>query len=307
MRLAAHPVGLSTELNRALCQVISDDAGVTIRLETATVVGGGSISQAMILACGDRRWFLKLNDGRLAEMFLAEEDGLRALAACPAVRVPRIVGRGVVGEQAYLVLEYVSLQSLHHSKCGAAAGCALAELHRRVGPDYGWHRDNFIGSTPQHNAALANWPLFFAHRRLLPQLDLAKRGDHPSRLIRDGERLSAALPALFAGYQPLPSLLHGDLWSGNAAADETGTLTLVDPAVYFGDREVDLAMSELFGGFPESFSAAYREAWPLDDGFVQRKALYNLYHVLNHLNLFGGSYLYQAERMISALLSELRG
>lgn len=281
---------------------------MTTRIETATPIGGGSISRTMILAAGSRRWFLKLNDHRLAEMFPAEEDGLRALATCPEVRVPRVVGRGVVGEQAYLLLEYIALQSLRHPKLGTAAGQALAAVHRLAGPDYGWHRDNFIGSTPQHNTACATWPAFFARQRLLPQLELARRQGYRNRLlISEGERLAAALPALFAGYRPLPSLLHGDLWSGNAAADEAGTLTLMDPAVYFGDREVDLAMSELFGGFPESFAAAYREAWPLDDGFAQRKTLYNLYHVLNHLNLFGGSYLDSAQRMIGSLLSELRG
>jgi fructosamine-3-kinase len=179
--------------------------------------------------------------------------------------------------------------------------------HRITGPQFGWQRDNFIGSTPQCNAAAPTWPFFFARRRLLPQLELAKRHGHHGQLIASGERLAEQLPALFVDHQPQPSLLHGDLWSGNAATDEAGTLALFDPAVYFGDREADLAMSELFGGFPDSFYAAYREAWPLADGFEQRKTLYNLYHVLNHLNLFGSGYLHQAERMIARLLAEIGG
>jgi fructosamine-3-kinase len=296
---------LDAALAAALREAIGGGTGAAANIDSVTEVAGGSISRALLLESAGKRCFVKLNDANRSEMFAAEADGLRALAACPALRVPRVVGHGVGGRQAYLVLEYLPLQPLREGHHGAAAGHALAALHRLRGQQYGWHRDNFIGSTAQHNTEHHPWPFFFARQRLLPQLELAKRHTQHGKLIADGERLAGKLAALFVGHHPQPSLLHGDLWHGNAATDPTGTLTLFDPAVYFGDREVDLAMSELFGGFPDSFYAGYREAWPLTDGFEQRKTLYNLYHILNHLNLFGRGYLRQAERMVAKLLAEI--
>lgn len=298
---------LDRALLAALAAVIGEHTGSSGRIDAATAISGGSISRALVVHSDDTRFFVKLNDVSLAEMFVAEADALAALAACRALRVPQVVGHGVSGSQAYLVLEHLALQTLHERRHGVAAGRALAELHRMQGAQYGWHRDNFIGSTPQNNAEHRAWPFFFAHRRLLPQLQLAKSHAQNARLIAGGERLAEKLAALFVDHQPQPSLLHGDLWHGNAATDASGSLVLFDPAVYFGDREADLAMSELFGGFPDSFYAAYREAWPLADGFEQRKTLYNLYHVLNHLNLFGSGYLGQAERMTAKLLAEIGG
>ncbi|WP_313953689.1 fructosamine kinase family protein [Accumulibacter sp.] len=296
-------LALDAALGDALCHLMASDSGSPAQIDKATAVGGGSISRALLLESGNRRWFVKLNDSRLADMFAAEADGLSALASCPALRVPRVIGHGSSGRQAYLVLEHLPLQGLRERDHGVAAGRALAELHRIQGAQHGWHRDNFIGSTPQANTRQTSWSSFFASQRLLPQLELARRHGYHGQLIADGERLGEALPALLADHCPPASLLHGDLWSGNAAVDASGRLVLFDPAVHFGDREADLAMSELFGGFPASFYAAYREAWPLAEGFELRRTLYQLYHVLNHLNLFGGSYLRQAERMIAALLA----
>jgi fructosamine-3-kinase len=298
---------LNAELCLALSEVMDKETTSPVDPDAAKAIAGGSISRALLVRHGNRPYFVKLNEGSRADLFAAEADGLRALAACPTLRVPRVFGHGVAGGEAFLVLEYLALQPLRDRAHGVAAGHALATLHRMQGAEFGWPRDNFIGSTPQHNTAQRTWPLFFARQRLLPQLQLAKANGQPARLITSGERLAGKLPALFVDHQPQPSLLHGDLWSGNAAIDEAGMLTLFDPAVHFGDREADLAMCELFGGFPDSFYAAYREAWPLDDGFEQRKTVYNLYHVLNHLNLFGGGYLGQAERMITRLLAELGG
>ncbi len=298
---------LDAALRAALNEAIGSDLRSPAGIETATEVGGGSISRSFVVQSGDTRYFVKVNDARLAAMFAAEADGLSALAACRALRVPRVVAHGSRDRHAYLVLEYLPLHALREPAQGAAAGHALAALHRIQGPRYGWHRDNFIGSTPQSNAEHRVWPFFFARRRLLPQLELTKRHPAHGKLISSGQRLADKLAALFVDHQPPPSLLHGDLWHGNAATDDAGTLSLFDPAVYFGDREADLAMSELFGGFPDSFYAGYRESWPLADGFEQRKTLYNLYHVLNHLNLFGSAYLHQAERMIAKLLAEIGG
>jgi fructosamine-3-kinase len=294
---------LDAALRACLDEAISRYCGTPSRIGQCSEIGGGSISRSLVAQSESARWFVKVNSADRAELFAAEADGLAALRACPALRVPAVVGHGISGRQAYLILEHLELQPLRDD-AAVNAGRALADLHRISGAGFGWPRDNFIGSTPQRNAAQPTWPLFFARQRLLPQLELARRQGHQGRLIADGERLVYAMPALFGDRSPPVSLVHGDLWHGNAASVGR-QLALFDPAVYYGDRETDLAMSELFGGFPPRFYAAYREAWPLSEGFEQRKTLYNLYHVLNHLNLFGGGYRQQAERMTQSLLAEI--
>jgi fructosamine-3-kinase len=254
--------------------------------------------------------FRKTGAANQLSMFEAEIEGLAALRATHTVRVPETVGAGETASgQAWLELEYLELAPLDHAS-GARLGEQLAEMHRRTGLEanatYGWPRDNFIGSTPQSNQSHRTWAGFFAAERLRPQLAMALRNGMARPLYEQGERLAERLGAFFLDYRPLPSLLHGDLWSGNAGQLPGGTPVIFDPAVYRGDREADLAMAELFGGFPESFYAAYRAAWPLDPGFETRKTLYNLYHVLNHFNLFGAGYLNQARRMIERLVAELR-
>ena len=256
-----------------------------------------------------RRCFVKTSEGRYRTMIDAEADGLRALAATRTVRVPAVLAADEREGIAFLALEWLDFGGAHTR---AALGPALAALHRAPtsqGPNgerFGWQRDNWIGGTPQSNGWHDDWPAFFCDTRLAPQLALAARNGYGRALADEGDRLLAALPGLLRGYAPAPSLLHGDLWSGNAAALDDGAPVVFDPAVYVGDREADLAMTELFGGFGETFHAAYREAWPLSDGYPQRRTLYNLYHVLNHLNLFGESYRAQALRMIGTLLAHAR-
>jgi len=210
----------------------------------------------------------------------AEADGLRALGA--VVRVPRILDHG----PDFILLEQLDLR---RSGDWAALAQMLARLHRTTGPRFGWHRDNRIGATPQINGWRDDWATFFHECRLRPQLELARRNgfafEEPPRL---------------ENHRPEPSLLHGDLWSGNAGFIEEGPV-IFDPAVYYGDREADLAMTELFGGFPARFYAAYNEAFPLPDGYETRKHLYNLYHLLNHLNIFGEGYLAQVQRTLDLL------
>ncbi len=288
-----------------LTEAITGVTGSPARIVQISEVGGGSISRAFRLQTANACYFLKLNAAAHYEMFAAEADGLEALNACSSVRVPRVLAHGACGLDAYLLLEYVELRPLRDGDSGRAAGLALADLHRIENRRFGWHRDNFIGSTPQRNAETNDWPGFFANRRLKPQLELARHKAVHGRLIANGERLIEHLPALFSDYAPKASLLHGDLWSGNAALDDAGRLALFDPAIHYGDRESDLAMMQLFGGFPASMVAAYQEALPLAGGFAQRRTLYQLYHVLNHMNLFGGGYRAQAELMIGSLLAEL--
>ena len=185
-------------------------------------------------------------------------------------------------------------------------GQQLARMHHQTSEQFGWHRDNTIGSTPQPNTPSDNWLEFWREHRLGYQLELAKQRGGQGSLLRKGEELMQMMPNLFTDYQPIPALLHGDLWSGNYAVTQEGEPIIFDPAVYYGDREADMAMTELFGGFPQRFYAAYNEIWPLDGGYQVRKTFYNLYHILNHFNMFGGGYAAQAERMTELVLSELR-
>jgi len=267
--------------------------------------GGGCINSAMVLTGREGRYFVKLNEAARMEMFEAEAAGLAALAAAGAVRVPMPLCVGQADEFAFLVLEYLSLRPAT-DRAQERLGRGLALLHRTTGPSFGWVRDNTIGSTRQPNPRDGDWLAFWREARLGFQLYLAKRQGAPETLATKGEQLLEWLPALLGTHRPAPSLLHGDLWGGNFAQTGEGELVIFDPAVYFGDRETDIAMTELFGGFGQRFYAAYREAWPLDPGYPTRKLLYNLYHVLNHFNLFGGSYALQAEKMIGRLLSEAR-
>jgi fructosamine-3-kinase len=265
-------------------------------------VGGGCINTTVKLSDGSRTFFVKLNRSDLLDMFDAEADGLAALAATETIRVPEPVCSGVSGNQAYLVLE--SLEMGHSGgKSAELAGRQLAEMHRTTQDRFGWFRDNNIGSTHQPNGEMTSWIDFWRERRLGFQLELAARNGYGGALQRLGERLMDRFPALI-DHDPVPSLLHGDLWGGNLAYDRAGNPVIYDPAVYYGDREADLAMTELFGGFGSTFYAVYREAWPVDPGYAVRKTLYNLYHIINHTNLFGGGYHGQAIGMMERLLAE---
>jgi len=282
---------------------------------------GGDISEAFTLADATRTFFVKTQPaprppaGRASggvplagavtgiEMFEAEAAGLAELAAANAVRVPGVIVHGQATDRTFLVLEYLPLGSRGDA---AQLGRQLAQLHRVGAPQFGGARDNWIGATPQPNAWCDDWVEFWRARRLGHQLQLAAQNGYVGALQRDGEALMARLGDLFTAYRPQPSLLHGDLWGGNHGFLDDGTPVIFDPAVYYGDREADLAMSELFGGFAPDFHAAYREAWPVDAGYTVRRTLYNLYHILNHANLFGGGYAAQAQRMMAQLLAEIR-
>ncbi len=248
--------------------------------------------------------FVKVADRQRLLLLEAEAAGLRELASAAALRVPSVLAIGLAASQAFLALEWIEFRAAT-SRTEARLGELLAAQHRVTAPWFGWHRDNTIGATPQSNAWTDDWTRFFAERRLGFQLDLAVQQGHSGRLIERGHRLCEQLDVLLRSHRPLPSLLHGDLWGGNRAADEAGNPVVFDPAVYFGDREADLAMTRLFGGFGRAFYDAYESAWPLESGATLRFDLYNLYHVLNHLNLFGGGYRGQAEALIERLLAEV--
>lgn len=263
-------------------------------------VGGGCISSAYVLGVGGTQYFIKTGPTSSLTMFEAELSGLQELSRANSIRVPEPVCTGVTASDAFLVLEYLPLGG---NGSAAQLGEQLAELHHHQQQDFGWRRDNTIGSTPQINHRESDWPEFWARHRLEFQLTRAQKKGAGSRVVERGQQLCENLSGFFSSYRPVASLLHGDLWSGNVGYLTSGEPVIFDPAVYYGDREADLAMTELFGGFPRNFYAAYQSAYPLDAGYAVRKTLYNLYHILNHYNLFGGGYINQAESMIDELLS----
>lgn len=289
----------------AITQHIEDATGRPFQISSVHPVGGGDINAAYRIQSQQTAYFVKLNRPDREAMFGAEFAGLKAMAATGTVRVPCPITFGCSTESAFIVLEFLELE--HKSvKADELLGQQLAAMHLQTQAFFGWHRDNTIGSTLQPNGRCPDWVTFWQERRLGFQLRLAVENGYLGHLQKKGEQLNTSLPAFFETYHPTPALLHGDLWGGNASADDLGQPVMYDPACYFGDREADLAMTELFGGFSACFYAAYHETFPLDAGYAQRKILYNLYHILNHLNLFGPGYLRQAESMMDQLLAELK-
>ena len=286
-------------------RAIGAAAGASFAMESRAGAGGGCINECHVVRGRGQAYFVKLNAPARREMFAAEAAGLEEIARTRSIRVPRPVCHGANREASWIVLEHLRLEPAT-GEAWCALGTHLARLHRVTAATHGWERDNTIGATPQVNTPDADWIAFWRGRRLGFQLALARSSGHGGRLADRGALLMEKLPAFFSGYRPAPSLLHGDLWSGNAAMTAGGEPVIYDPAVYYGDRETDLAMTELFGGFPRQFYDAYRAEFPLDPGYESRRPLYNLYHVLNHLNLFGGGYAAQAERMIEELLAAAR-
>lgn len=266
------------------------------------VSGGGSNGAHRLTTTDGQNYFLKTNKPEMAFMFAAEQAGLQALARVEQLRVPTTIATGSSDEHAWLLMEWLDLTP-GNASAGRHLGRALAELHQVRAEQFGFDTDNTIGCTRQFNGWTSDWAEFFCQCRLLPQLELAMSNGAPESLQRDMEKLLSRVDQWFTDYEPQPSLLHGDLWGGNWAMLSNNQPVVFDPAAYFGDREADIAMTYLFGGFPAEFYVAYEAAWPLDAGAQNRRPLYNLYHVLNHYNLFGGSYLVQADRIIAELLA----
>jgi len=263
-------------------------------------LGGGDISSAWQVRADNHAVFLKTGPASALDMFLAEADGLKELAQANAVRVPKVLGCVCSGKESLLALEWIDFE-LASESTEWMFGRNLANLHRFTADKFGWHRDNTIGSTPQQNPWSDDWVQFFSEHRLRFQLELAARNGFNGHLQTMGNHLLENIGRYFSDYWPEPSLLHGDLWGGNWAASDSVPV-MYDPAVYYGDRETDIAMTKLFGGFGTAFYEAYEETWPLATGHEERERLYQLYHVLNHLNLFGASYLGRTEGLLRELV-----
>ena len=293
---------ISSETWNTISAEISTLADRPFMVESVRPVSGGDINQSFIISGHhDTAYFVKLNDAALLTMFEQEALALNRLFDANTVTVPKPLTYGVAQSYSYLVLSCHPIQS---DGDYYILGQKLANLHRHTHSRHGWDHDNFIGTTIQKNSSRANWLEFWREQRLLPQFELAYNNGYSDRLSAMADQLTGDLPGILDGHEPVPSLLHGDLWGGNIGFVAPDQPILFDPASYYGDRETDLAMTELFGGFQAEFYAGYNETWPLPEGYERRKKLYQLYHMLNHLNLFGSSYLGSCGRLINHLLND---
>lgn len=271
------------------------------RVLSVARVGGGCIANACRVETTSGPYFLKWSaDDLVARTFPAETAGLQALRAAGSplhIPKPRLVSAATAEEPGLLLTTWIEAGPMTEA-AWERLGSGLAALHRHTAARYGFNVANFIGRLPQRNTWRASWPEFFREERLEPQVQMARaNGYWPAAWEAPLARLYVRLPELLPAHPP-GSILHGDLWNGNVLADRAGRPALVDPAAYFGHREADLAMTELFGGFGGAFYDAYREAWPLEPGYDARRDVYNLYHLINHLNHFGGGYARSVEAVL---------
>lgn len=283
-----------------IAEQIKQATGKPFQVANTRPVSGGCINQGYAVSDDEQTYFVKINNAAQIAMFEAEALGLQQLSATQTIRVPHPICWGLSERSSFLVLEWLEFGRGDNASW-EEMGRKLAALHQ-VGrsSQFGWERDNTIGSTPQINTWTDHWADFFAESRIGYQLRLAKKrgGSFPPENL-----VIPAIREYLIQHDPQPSLVHGDLWSGNAAVTVKGEPVILDPATYYGDREVDIAITELFGGFPAAFYRGYNQVFPLNDGYQRRKTLYNLYHILNHFNLFGGGYGSQASQMLQEILS----
>ncbi len=282
---------------------LSESVGDISGLQWVRQLSGGDINQAALMRSGNTYWFVKYHPRAPGDFFATEAQALNEISEQDCIRVPSPITFGNDGSTAWLVLEYLELRSKGPA---SRLGEQLAALHSVHHDRYGWSRDNYIGTTPQRNVCCDDWAGFWRSSRLEPQLVMAQASGFGGSLLNKAGRLLESMDQLMNGHQPAASLLHGDLWAGNKAFTGEGQPVIFDPASYHGDRETDIAMTELFGGFEQAFYSAYQAHSPLPDGYHLRRDLYNLYHMLNHLNLFGEAYLCRCENMISGLLAQIR-
>ncbi|KLV03466.1 hypothetical protein ABT56_19370 [Photobacterium aquae] len=282
---------------QAISHQLSEVLGKPFQITEREPVEGGDINACYCIGNGQERYFVKINDRDQLATFETEADSLRLLNETDCIAVPQFIHIGTAKDKSFLILNYLPTKVIN-DQAAFELGQQLANMHawgEQV--EYGFDLDNYIGLTPQPNQWRRKWCRFFAEQRIAWQLQLcSEKGIHFASI----DTITAKVINLLMHHQPKPSLLHGDLWHGNTALTVDGPI-IFDPASYWGDRECDIAMTELFGGFPTSFYDGYQSIWPLDEGYIARKPLYNLYHILNHCNLFGGSYITQAEQEMRKL------
>lgn len=293
---------LPDSLARAVVDFLSETVSPTLGIKSYSPASGGCINNGGKLETTHGNFFIKWNDSRrYPGMFDAEAKGLNILAAPGTIHVPRVFVTRDTDEFQFIMMEYIEPRR-PATAYWEEFGCRLALLHLTSSNDFGLDHNNYVGSLTQANTPSEDWINFFIELRLKAQLDLALgSGRIHSSLGNQFRKLFMRLPELLNTEKP--SLLHGDLWSGNLITDENGLPCLIDPAVYFGNREVDLAMTQLFGGFSSTFIASYHDTFPLAPGFSERVDLYNLYPLLVHVNLFGGGYAAQVQSIVKRFVS----
>lgn len=291
---------LDQQSKATLTAKLTEAMGETIVISHVSRVAGGDINTCFLLESNRGNYFVKTSGHiHASAMYRAESYALKVLVeAAHGFTIPHVITLGMLHEQPFLAMEALDLID---GQNWSLFGRELVRMHQVSSQHHGWKGDNFIGSTTQVNRSSDIWSDFWWHCRLLPQLEWACQNGYRQPLHGYLRPLKHVTENLLAGHKPLPSLLHGDLWQGNVGFCQGERPALFDPACYYGDRETDIAMTELFGGFPADFYDAYHRSWPLDAGYQRRKPLYNLYHLLNHLNLFGAGYLQQCIAMIHNL------
>jgi fructosamine-3-kinase len=280
---------------QSISKQISDATGSEFNIIEHEVIDGGEINDCYMVSNGDQRYFIKKNSKSSLPMFLTEVQGLQQLALPHEVDVPKVIHVGTTKDCSFLVLNFLPTKPISNSTSLFSFGAQLAKHHLwGEQAEYGFDDDNYIGTTLQPNEWNRKWCTFFSEQRLGWQLQLAKeKGINLGNI----SNIVANAKSLLSNRQPRPSLLHGDLWNGNVSISVNGPI-MYDPACYWGDHECDIAMTELFGGFSDSFYQGYESVNPLSEGYQDRKELYNLYHILNHCNMFGGDYLSHAQKII---------
>ena len=299
---------LPSELCAPLLSAAADYFGEPVEIKETSKSSGGCISDnALVTFTGDRQLFVKFGPLEFMDLYRAECDGLTELSEFQQIRTPKPLLVQQCATQCMLIMEAIPLGS-RPAGYFENFGSRLAELHRASSEkrtSFGWHRDNFIGSSNQPNIWTDDWTEFVAVHRLGHQIRLAHDlGLSANQLTELTEKVIRQLPQLLGGAYESPVLLHGDLWSGNYLCDHNGDSVLIDPAVYYGHREAEFGMLLLFGGCPNSFYEAYHQAWPLLDGWRYRTKVYRLYHLLNHLNIFGSSYLSGCIQCVQQILAQ---
>ena len=279
-------------------QILEEKHGVPVEIRQQKPLSGGDINDAACLVSSAGNYFVKWNSAkRFPGMFAAEAKGLKLLRNADEIYIPEVVTAADAGSYSFLLLEYVN-SSVRISNFMENFGQALAALHKHSAARFGLDHNNYIGSLPQSNAQRNHWTAFFKEERLEKQVKMARdHGEIDKNLASAFEKLYKELPSVFP--EEPPALLHGDLWSGNFMTAPDGKACIYDPAVYFGHREMDIAMTRLFGGFSPDFYEAYHSAYPLEKGWQQRCDISNLYPLMVHVNLFGGSYVYSVKSTLS--------
>ena len=294
--MAAELVNNTAFLNRLTLR-LSEQLGDKVQILELSPLSGGDISEAFKMATNSGDFFLKTNTAKNVTIFYAEAQALAKLQPYS----PQCIATGTVGDISFIVLEFCSLSPQGDD---FKLGELVATLHKKHAEStrrFGWDDDNFIGTTPQFNSWKRDWSDFWIENRILPQILLLKKNG----MGREVERIQSTLIDSIRrrlNHQPVSTLLHGDLWRGNAGFSH-GAPIIYDPASYYGDRETDLALTELFGGFSKTFYQGYESVWPIDKDYARRKPIYNLYHLLNHTNLFGGAYLSQTLYCIQSIIN----